>query len=95
MTTLVPIFARDFYPTPAGLPARMALVERSVCLFRAWVYLVHPFLTLTVALGFATAWHRRQRGLATVGIAGFARWPMTEAAQQCLALFAFDRWRHL
>jgi hypothetical protein len=94
-TTLVLIFARDFYPTPADLSARMALVEHPVYLFRAWVYLVHPFLTFTAALGLATAWHRRQPGLTTVGIAGFALWAATEAAQQCLTLFAFDRWRRL
>jgi hypothetical protein len=32
-------------------------------------------------------------GLALAGLMGFALWGMTEAAQQALTLFAFDRWR--
>lgn len=94
-TTLAPIFARDFSPSPADLPHHMALVEHPVHRFRAWVYLAHPFLVFAAVLGLATTWHRRRPGLTTVGIASFALWAATEAARQCLTLFAFDRWRRL
>jgi hypothetical protein len=92
-STLLLIFLPEFFPPAPDFAARMARVHSGAYQLRAWVYLVHPFLVFTAALGVALAIHRRALVLAIAGIAGFALWAFNEAGQQTLTLFAFDRWR--
>lgn len=93
-TTLTLIFAGQFFaPVVEGLAGRMQRVEDPVYQFRAWVYLLHPFIVFTAGAAMAVALWRKAPVLAGVALAGFALWAMTEAGQQTLTLFAFDDWR--
>ena len=92
-TTLLLIFLPEFFPPAPDFAARMARVHSGAYQVRAWVYLLHPFLVFTAALGVALAIYRRAPVLALAGVAGFALWAFNEAGQQTLTLFAFDRWR--
>jgi len=82
-----------YYPVAEGLPGRMERVTDPLYQLRAWTYALHPFLVFTAALGVAAASRRAAPALALGGLLGFALWAATEAAQQCLTLFAFDAWR--
>ncbi len=93
VTTLLLIFLPEFYSGAEGFEARMARVYEPAYRLRAWVYLVHPFLTACAALGIALSIRRRAPVLALLGMLGFLWWALTEASQQTLTLFAFDRWR--
>ena len=93
VTTLMLIFLPDFFSTAQGFEARMARVHELPYQWRAWAYLLHPFLVLTAALGLMFAIRRDAPVLALAGLLGFICWAFTEASQQTLTLFAFDRWR--
>ena len=93
VTTLLLIFLPDFFAPVQDFAGRMHRVHEGAYQMRAWVYLVHPFLVFTAALGLALAVRQRAPVLALVGLLGFALWAFTEAGQQTLTLFAFDRWR--
>lgn len=93
LSTLILIFAPYLYPPSEGIAGRMAMVENGWYQLRAWTYLLHPLLVFTAALGVGTLFWQRNRALALSGSIGFGVWAVTEAAQQCLTLFAFDRWR--
>lgn len=93
ITTLLLIYLPDFFPPVDGFEQRMALVQDPAYRLRAWVYLVHPFLVLTAALGVALHVARRAPVLAIIGLLGFVLWAFTEAFQQTLTLFAFNKWR--
>lgn len=90
-TTLVLIFAPSFFAPAPDFAGRMGRVADPAYQFRAWVQLVHPLLVFAAALGVTLA--LRARALAWAGLSGFALWAAVELAQQCLTLFAFDRWR--
>jgi hypothetical protein len=96
-TTLALIFLPEFWAPGQGFEARMARVHDPVYQLRAWIYLLHPFLVVTaalgLALGIATRLRTRAAILAIVGFLGFLLWAITEAGQQTLTLFAFDPWR--
>jgi hypothetical protein len=93
VTTLLLIFLPDWFAEVRDLDGRMGRIHEGAYQLRAWVYLLHPFLVFTAALGIALAVHRRAPVLAIAGMAGFALWAFNEAGQQTLTLFAFDRWR--
>jgi hypothetical protein len=93
VTTLMLIFLPEFFSSAQGFEARMARVHETAYRLRAWTYLLHPFIVLTAALGIAFAIRRRSPVLALFGALGFIWWAFTEASQQTLTLFAFDRWR--
>ena len=93
LTTLMLIFLPEFFASTQGFEARMARVHETAYRLRAWAYLLHPFITLTAALGIAFAIRHRAPVLALFGALGFTWWAFTEASQQTLTLFAFDRWR--
>lgn len=93
VTTLLLIFLPELFTSAQGFEARMARVHETAYRLRAWVYLVHPFIVLTAAAGIAYAIRQRAPALAIAGILGFTWWAFTEASQQTLTLFAFDRWR--
>lgn len=93
VTTLLLIFLPEFWAETTGFEARMARVHEPAYRLRAWVYLLHPFLVLTAAFGIAHTLRRRSAVLAVAGLLGFMAWAFTEASQQTLTLFAFDRWR--
>jgi hypothetical protein len=93
LTTLGLIFLPAFYAPGEGFDARMARVDDPAYQLRAWIYLVHPFLVLTAALGVALLLWTRATVLALIGFLGFLLWAFTEAGQQTLTLFAFDPWR--
>ena len=71
----------------------MARVHEPAYVLRSWAYLLHPFLVLTAALGILFAIRREAPVLALAGLLGFFAWAFTEASQQTLTLFAFDKWR--
>jgi hypothetical protein len=71
----------------------MARIQDGAYVLRSWVYLLHPFLVFTAALGVALAVGRQAPVFAIAGMAGFTLWAFNEAGQQTLTLFAFDRWR--
>jgi hypothetical protein len=93
ITTLGLIFLPDFYAPAEGLAGRMQRVTDPAYQLRAWIYLLHPFLVFTAALGIALASRRVAPALALAGILAFGLWAVTEAGQQTLTLFAFDDWR--
>lgn len=93
LTTLMLIFLPDLFAPAPDFAARMARVHETAYQLRAWVYLLHPFLVFTAALGLAFSVWRGSPVLALVGMAGFLLWAFNEAGQQTLTLFAFDRWR--
>jgi hypothetical protein len=93
VTTLLLIFLPEWFAPAPDFAARMARVHESAYQVRAWVYLLHPFLVFTAALGIALALRQRSPVLAIAGIAGMLLWAINEAGQQGLTLFAFDRWR--
>jgi hypothetical protein len=94
VTTLGLIFLPElFAPQTEGVVGRMLRVTDPAYQLRAWVYLVHPFLAFTAALGVAMAMRYRSPALALAGLLGFFLWALTEAGQQSLTLFAFDDWR--
>lgn len=92
ITTLCLIFLPKIYGSPASFDDRMALVQNPFWQLRAWAYLVHPFITLTAALGVAVALRRVAAGLMVPGFLGFMLWGFTEAGQQCLTFALFRRW---
>ena len=94
ITTLGLIFLPSFFePVPDGLAGRMQRVTDPAYQVRAWVALVHPFLTFTAAVGVALACRRVAPALALCGALSFGLWAITEAGQQTLTLSAFDDWR--
>jgi hypothetical protein len=93
LTTLMLIFLPEFFASAQGFEARMARVHELPYQWRAWAYLLHPFLVLTAAMGIMFAIRRDAPVLALAGLLGFVCWAFTEASQQTLTLFAFDRWR--
>jgi hypothetical protein len=93
VTTLLLIFLPEFFSTTQGFEARMARVHEPAYRLRSWVYLLHPFLVLTAAFGIAATLRRHAPVLVIAGLLGFTWWAFTEASQQTLTLFAFDRWR--
>ena len=94
-TTLALIFLPDLYAPAEGLEGRMQRVTDPAYQLRAWIYLVHPFLVFTAALGVAMALRRTSPALALTGILASGLWAVTEAGQQTLTLFAFDDWRRI
>jgi hypothetical protein len=93
VTTLGLIFLPRLFAPIDGFDGRMARVHDGWYQLRAWIYLVHPFLTGTAGLAVCLRIRATSSIAAVVGIAGFSIWGFTEAAQQCLTLFAFDAWR--
>jgi len=93
VTTLLLIFLPDWFTEVSDFEGRMGRIHEGAYQLRAWVYLLHPFLVFTAALGLALAVGARTPVLAIAGMAGFTLWAFNEAGQQTLTLFAFDRWR--
>jgi hypothetical protein len=92
ITTLALIFLPRFYGPAESLEHRLALADHPLAELRAWLYLLHPFLVLTAALGVAAAVRRSAPAAAAAGFLGFLLWAFTEAAQQALTLVAYRRW---
>jgi hypothetical protein len=93
ITTLCLIFLPSFYIPVQTFDERMARVHDPAYVLRSWVYLLHPFLVLMAALGIAMRIRRVASAAAMIGLLGFCLWAFTEAGQQTLTLFAFDKWR--
>jgi len=93
VTTLMLIFLPSFFAPAEGFEGRMARVHDPAYQLRAWVCFVHPFITLMAALAVATRIRNFRPGLAVVGLLAMMLWAFTEAAQQGMTLFAFDKWR--
>lgn len=93
VTTLLLIFLPELFPPAEGFAGRMARVHEPAYQLRAWAYLIHPFLVLAAALAVGLRIRRFAPVATVVGLLGFALWAFTEAGQQTLTLFAFDRWR--
>jgi disulfide bond formation protein DsbB len=92
-TTLLLIFLPGFFAPAEGFEGRMARVHDPAYQLRSWVYLVHPFLVLMAALAVAVRIRTFRPGLAVVGLIAMMLWAFTEAAQQGMTLYAFDKWR--
>jgi hypothetical protein len=93
LTTLLLIFLPNLFEPAPDFEARMARIQEGAYVLRSWVYLLHPFLVFTAALGVALAVGKQAPVFAIAGMAGFTLWAFNEAGQQTLTLFAFDRWR--
>lgn len=93
VTTLGLIYLPEFYQPAEGFEGRMARVHDPAYVLRSWVYFVHPFITFAAALGVGLRIRALRSAAAIIGVAGFALWACTEAGQQTLTLFAFDKWR--
>ena len=93
VTTLGLIFLPRLFAPVEGFEGRMARVHDVWYQLRAWIYLVHPFLTGTAGLAMCVRIRATAPAAALVGAAGFGVWAFTEALQQCFTLFAFDQWR--
>ncbi|HEY0627638.1 MAG TPA: hypothetical protein VGD10_13045 [Allosphingosinicella sp.] len=92
LTTVALIFLPDFYGPADGLEGRMGRVQDPAYQLRAWIYLFHPLLVFAAALAVFLRFRDRP-ALVLPGIIGFGLWAVTEAAQQAMTLFMFDRWR--
>jgi hypothetical protein len=93
VTTLSLIFLPDLFAPAEGFAGRMQRVTDPIYQLRAWIYLLHPFLVFTAALGIAAATRHVAPGRALAGVLAMGLWAVTEAGQQTLTLFAFDGWR--
>lgn len=93
LTTLLLIFLPELFAPVGDFEGRMQRVTEPAYRLRSWVYLLHPFLVLTAALGVAMRIRRAHPAMALCGALGFVLWAFSEAGQQTLTLFAFDRWR--
>jgi hypothetical protein len=93
VTTLLLIFLPQFFLPVDGFDDRMHRVYEPAYVLRAWDYLIHPFLVLMAALGVAMRIRKEASAAAVIGLLGFVLWGFTEAGQQTLTLFAFDKWR--
>lgn len=93
VSTLLLIFLPDFFAPGDGFEARMARVYDPAYRLRSWVYFVHPFIVMMAALAVAARLRSFRPALALVGLIAFLLWGFTEAAQQGMTLFAFDKWR--
>jgi len=93
VTTLLLIFLPEWYTPRDSFEARMAGVEDPAYVVRSWVYLGHPFLVVTAALGVALRLRRVAAAWMLPGLLAFLLWGGTEAAQQALTLSTFDPWR--
>jgi hypothetical protein len=91
-TTLCLIFFPKFYGPAGSFDERVALIHQPLYQLRAWIYLLHPFVTLAAALGVATALRRIAAGPMIAGFLGFLLWAFTEAGQQAFALTVYHRW---
>jgi len=92
-TTLGLIFLPNFFAPGEGFEGRMARVHDPAYQLRSWIYLIHPFITLMAAMAVATRIRNFKPALALVGLLSMTLWAFTEAAQQGMTLFAFDKWR--
>jgi len=93
VTTLGLIFLPDFFAPAEGFEGRMLRVHDPAYQLRSWVYLIHPFITFLAALAVAARIRNFKPALAVVGLLAMMLWAFTEAAQQGMTLFAFDKWR--
>jgi hypothetical protein len=93
LTTLLLVYLPDLYHAGPGFEGRMALVHDPAYAVRSWDYLIHPFLTLMAGAAVAVRIRRVASASALIGLLGFTLWGFTEAGQQTLTLFAFDKWR--
>lgn len=91
LTTLLLIFLPRFYGPASSLDERVLYLDNPFYQFRAWAYLLHPFLVLGAALGVAAALWRRAASFVLPGFLGFLLWAFTEAGQQTLTLTVFHR----
>jgi lipopolysaccharide export LptBFGC system permease protein LptF len=91
VTTLGLIFLPGMLAPADDFAARMARVNDPVYRLYAWTYFVHPFLVVTAALAVAMRLRREAASLVIPGFLGFALWGATEAGQQAMTLFAFNR----
>jgi hypothetical protein len=93
-TTLVLIFGSGFYPQPATLEDRIALLADPAFQLRMWAYYAHPFVTFTAALGAYVIAARHDAGLALLAIVFLGLWAFGEALQQALSIVALNwTWR--
>jgi len=93
LTTLLLVYLPELYQAAPGFEGRMALVRDPAYVVRSWDYLIHPFLTLMAGAAVAMRMRRVASASALIGLLGFTLWAFTEAGQQTLTLFAFDKWR--
>src|SRR5689334_5493446 len=93
LTTLALIYLPDFYLPGDGFERRMSVVNDPAYKLRAWIYFFHPFIVFMASLGAAMRLRSTHSAPALIGLLGFLLWSFTEAGQQTLTLFAFDRWR--
>jgi hypothetical protein len=93
LTTLGLIFLPWLFVPADTFEARMNRIEEPAYLLRSWVYLVHPFLVGAAALAVAMRLRTVASASAIVGLLGFLLWAGTEAGQQTMTLFAYDKWR--
>ena len=93
ITTLGLIFLPGMFAPVEGFDGRMGRVHDGWYQLRAWIYLVHPFLTGFAGLALCLRIRSTASAAALVGVIGFSIWAFTEALQQCFTLFAFDQWR--
>jgi len=93
VTTLGLIFLPTFFTPVDGFEERMARVHDPAYVLRSWIYFIHPFLVMMAGLAIAVRIRAIAAAFAAVGLLGFVLWGFTEAAQQTMTLFAFDKWR--
>jgi hypothetical protein len=93
ITTLGLIFLPEAIAPAEDFAARMSRASDPVYRLYAWVYFIHPFLTVAAALGVAMRLRRTAASLVVPGLLAFVLWGATEAGQQALTLFAFNPWR--
>ena len=93
LTTLGLIFLPYLFLPIDDFEGRMNRINEPAYVLRSWIYLVHPFLVATAALAVAMRLRTLASAAAVVGLLGFLLWAATEAGQQTMTLFAYDKWR--
>ena len=93
LTTLGLIFLPYLFLPIDDFDGRMNRINEPAYVLRSWIYLVHPFLAGAAALAVAMRLRTLASASAIVGLLGFLLWAGTEAGQQTMTLFAYDKWR--
>jgi len=93
VTTLGLIFLPEMLSPADDFAARMARVNDPTYRAYAWVYFIHPFITVGAALAVAMRLRGEAASLVIPGLMAFLLWGATEAGQQTMTLMAFNPWR--
>lgn len=90
ITTLLNTQLYRFYPAPSSFEERMLLVNNVVYMANQWVLLVHPFVTLFLAMGIFIIAKEKSYGFALAGLLFAFLEKLLEFIGQTIQLFTVN-----